>query len=150
MDASRNKKRALLAALLGGVLHFVIIGGLYSYLHGPELFGYSTSTDSFGLFELFNLYIIVGAFLLGAVPAVLLAERRLFTPIVTLFLVIAAILFFSPGGLEPNPRDAGISDFAFYFVLWFVPFTIAILLGGLEYLVRQLLQLENDSHNRGV
>lgn len=147
MDISVNKKRALSAALLGGVLHFVIIGGLYTYLHGPELFGYSTSTDSFGLFELFNLNMIVGAFLLGAIPAVLLVERRLFTPTVTLFVVVAAILFTSPRGLETNPRDVGISDFAFYFVLWFIPLAIAILVGGLEYLIRHLLRLENDSHN---
>lgn len=133
-----NRKRALIAGILGGLLHFVLVGGLYVYLYGPELFGYSTTTNSFAGVGPTTIYVIVGAFVLGALPSFLLAERRLVTPALTVFAFVAGVLLLEPGGLKRAPRAAGPSNLAFYFLLWFVPMVVACLLGGLEELVRHL------------
>jgi len=133
-----NTERTLLAGLVGGLLHLVLVGGLHVYLYGPELFGYSATTNSFARFGPITVYVVVGAFLLGALPAVLLAERRLVTPTLTVLAFVVGVLLLDPGGLERAPRAAGPSNLAFYFLLWFVPAFIAALLGGIEDLVRYL------------
>lgn len=140
-----NARRTLIAGLLGGLLHLVIVGGLAVYLSGPELFGYSTTTNSFTRFGLINLYVVSGGFLLGALPAVLLAERRLVAPVLTIVAFVAGIVLILPGGLEPAWRVAGPSDLAFYFLLWFVPAFVASVLGGIEALVRHLLAAGSPS-----
>lgn len=142
-DVLVDKRRTLLAGLLGGLLHFVIVGGFYIFLHGPELFGYSPSTNTVEVFEIIHIYIIIGAFMLGAVPGVLFAERKLISPAVTIFVVVLGILLLSPGGLEQRPQQVGASNFAFYFTMWIVPLTIALIIGGLEYAVKRLNQLDS-------
>lgn len=134
-----NTQRALIAGVVGGLLHLVLVGGLHVYLHGPELFGYSTRTNSFSRVEPTTVYIVLGAFVLGALPAVLLAERRLVTPALTIVAFVAGIVLLLPQGLEPDWKAAGASNMDFYFHLWFVPLFVAALLGGIEALVRHLL-----------
>jgi hypothetical protein len=135
-----NTERTLLAGVIGGLLHLVVVGGLYVYLYGPELFGYSATTNSFAPFGPTTVYVVVGAFLLGALPAVLLAERRLVTPALTVLAFVAGIVLMLPQGLEPRWKAAGPSDLAFYFLLWFVPLFVACVLGGIEALVRHLTE----------
>lgn len=145
-----SRRQTLIAGVLGGLLHFIVVGGFYVYLYGPELFGYSTTTNSFGLVrsEPFLLFIIFGAFITGAVPAMLLVKWRLVTPPLAIVAVVLGWLLFTPGELEQNWRAAGPPTFAFYFVLWYVWIFIAILLGGLEYLIRHLLRMVDDSPNQ--
>lgn len=145
-----NTERTLIAGALGGLVHFVLVGGLYVYLYGPELFGYSTTTNTFARFEPITIYVILGAFVLGALPAVLLAERRLVTPALTILAFVAGIVLMSPRGLEPRWKAAGPSDLAFYFLLWFVPVFVACLLGGIEELVRHLIAKEPPSDSSPV
>lgn len=145
-----NTRRTLVAGTLGGLLHLVGAGGLTVYLHGPELFGYSTTTGSFARFGLINLYVILGGFLLGALPAVLLAERRLVTPTLTVLAFLVGVLLSSSGGLEPDWRAAGSSDMAFYFFLWYVTAFVASVLGGMEELVRHLVSREPPSDASSV
>lgn len=138
-----NTGRTLVAGTLGGLLHLVLVGGLHVYLYGPELFGYSTATNSFSRVEPTTIYIVFGAFVLGALPAVLLAERRLVTPVLTILAFVAAIVLMLPQGLEPQWKAAGPpSDLTFYFHLWFVPLLVACVLGGIEELVRHLWRRE--------
>lgn len=134
--------RTLAAAIIGGLLHLVGVGGLYVYLYGPELFGYSTTSNSFSRFGPFTLYVLLGAFVLGALPAVLLAERRLVAPALTVLAILAAVLLSTPGGLEQDWRSAGPSNLAFYFLLWIVPAFAATVLGSIEALVRHLTARE--------
>lgn len=140
-----NIERTLLAGTLGGLLHLVGVGRLHVYRYGPELFGFSTATDSFAGFGPINLHVVLGGFLLGALPAVLLAERRLVTPALTIVAFVAAIVLLLPRGLEPDRRAAGPSDLAFYFLLWFVPAFVACVLGGIEELVRHLVARERPA-----
>ena len=107
-----NTERTLLAGLVGGLLHLVLVGGLHVYLYGPELFGYSATTNSFARFGPITVYVVVGAFLLGALPAVLLAERRLVTPTLTVsptksvsfVRIVYSRLAACPGGPYPSYR----------------------------------------------
>lgn len=145
-----NTGRTLIAGMLGGLVHFVVVGGLYVYLYGPGLFGYSTTTNSFARFEPTTVYVILGAFVLGALPAVLLAERRLVTPTLTILAFVAVVLLSTPGGLERAPRAAGPSNLAFYFLLWFVPVFVAAILGGIEQLVRHLMEEASRSDASSV
>lgn len=66
----------LLAGVVDGLVHFAIVGGISVYLYGPSVFGYSPVTNAFHLFNLPQLSVIFGPFILGAVPAVLLVERH--------------------------------------------------------------------------
>jgi hypothetical protein len=145
-----NERRTLIAGCIGGLVHAVVVGGLYVYLHGPELFGYSTATDSFGLFEPFTLYVVVGAFVLGVLPAVLLVDRRLVTPSLAIIVIVAGILLLSPRGLQRRPRAAGPpGNFAFYFIWWFAPLFVATLAGGIEYGARRLRRDESPARSTG-
>lgn len=144
-----NERRTLTAGVIGGLVHAVVVGGLYVYLHGPELFGYSTATNSLGPFEPFTLYVIGGAFVLGVVPAVLLVDRRLVTPSLAIIAIVAGILLLSPRGLQRRPRAAGPPDFAFYFIWWFAPLFVASLAGGIEYGARRLLRDELPARSTG-
>lgn len=76
-----DKKRALIAGIVGGLVHFVVIGGLYTYLRGPILWGYHAYSNSFAAFEPIHIYIFTGTFLLGVLPAILLVEYRLVSPL---------------------------------------------------------------------
>jgi hypothetical protein len=144
-----NERWTLIAAVVGGLVH-VVVGGLYVYLHGPELFGYSTATDSFGLFEPFTLYVVVGGFVLGVVPAVLLVDRRLVTPSLAIIVIVAGILLLTPRGLQRRPRAAGPpGNFAFYFIWWFAPLFVATLAGGIEYGARRLRRDELPARSTG-
>lgn len=145
-----NTGRTLVAGTLGGLLHLVGVGGLTVYLHGPELFGYSTSTNSFSRVDPTTIYIVFGAVVLGALPAVLLSERRLVTPALTIVAFVAALVLMLPQGLEPRWRAAGPSDLAFYFHLWFVPLLVACVLGGIEELVRHLMAKEPPADSPSV
>lgn len=138
-----NRKRALIAGVIGGLVHAIAVGGLNAYLSGPEVFGYSAASNSFGLLEPIHGYILVGTFLLGAVPAVLLVERRLVMPSLTTVATVAVVVLSSSGGLEPHPELAGPSNFDFYFLLWVGPLFIAGVAGGLEYGVRRLLSSDS-------
>jgi hypothetical protein len=146
-DRIVSKRRTLITGVLGGVIHFIVIGGFYVYLYGPELFGYSTATNSFGLVrsEPFLLFIIFGASVIGFVPAVLWVEWRLVTPTLAVVGVVLVWLLVFPMELERNWRAAGPPTFAFYFVFWFVPVSIAGLAGGIEYLARYLIRKENTT-----
>lgn len=145
-----NTERAVVAGTLGGLLHLVGVGGLYVYRYGPELVGYSTTANSFSRFGPFTLYVLLGAFVLGALPAVLLVERRLVTPALTVLAILSAVLLSTPGGLERAPRAAGPGNLAFYFALWIVPAFVASVLGGIEELVRHLLAREPPADSSGT
>ena len=145
-----NDRRTLIAAGIGGLVHAAVVGGLYVYLHGPELFGYSTATNSFGPFEPFTLYISIGAVVLGVVPAVLLVDRRLVTPSLAIIVIVAGILLLSPRGLQRRPRAAGPPGyFAFYFIMWFAPLIVASLAGGIEYGARRLRRADVPARSTG-
>lgn len=133
-----SRRRLLAAGIVGGLVHFVVIGGLYAYLRGPELFGYSTATNSFSMFEVTHLYILLGAFLPGAVPGVLLVERRLVVPTVTIGVIAISTLWMSPLGLERASYEGPLGPFGFYFAFWFAPLIVATVMGGIEYAMRQL------------
>jgi hypothetical protein len=135
-----NRKRTPIAGVLGGLVHFAIVGGLYAYLRGPELFGYSTYANSFfGLSDPVRIYVLLGAILLGAVPVLMWVEHRLVTPTVTIVAIVVSILLFSPAGLERATGHGGpLSMFGFYFMFWFAPLIVATVVGGLEYGARQL------------
>lgn len=141
-------KRALLVGVLGGLIHSLVIGGLYIYLHGPELFGYSPSSNTVEVFELIHIYMITGSFILGAVPAVLYVERQLISPIVTLLVFVIGLLLSSPGGLEPGAGQSGATNFAFYFSLWIIPLSIAGLIGGVEYTAKLLIHTDTNHQSQ--
>lgn len=145
-----NTERTLLAGVLGGLLHLSLVGGLYVYLYGPELFGYSAATHSFSRVGPTTFYVVVGAFVLGALPAVLLAERRLVTPALTVLAFVLGVLLLEPGGLRRAPRAAGPSNLGFYFLLWLVPAFVAALFGGIEALVRHLKRDASPSDSSSV
>jgi hypothetical protein len=140
-----NRKRTLIAGVVGGLVHLAIVGGISVYLYGPVIFGYSTPTNSFALFDPAHVSIVFGSFVLGAVPAVLLVEYRLVTPPVTIAVMVAGLLLFQPGGLERqlNPQLPPI--IAFYFLFWVGPLFVACIAGGLEYGVRRLLSSERSA-----
>lgn len=125
-----NVKKLAGAGLLGGLLHLVIAGGVYVYFFGGPLYGFERITDVG-----FTVNVWVGAILLGAIPAILFVHKQLVTPGLTVgAIAVAAFLWSSPG--PESAQLAGASDFAFYFIFWFVPLAIAIIIGGAEYLLR--------------
>jgi hypothetical protein len=140
-------RQPLLAGVVGGLVHAVAVGGLNAYLSGPEVFGYSPAANSFGLFEPIHAFILVGTFLLGAVPAVLLVERRLVTPSLTIVAIAAVVALSLPGTLEPHPELAGPSNFDFYFLFWVGPLFVACVAGGVEHLARR--PFRNDPIGNG-
>lgn len=145
-----NRKRALIAGVIGGLVHFVVVGGISVYLYGPVIFGYSTATNSFAMFDPAHVSIVFGSFVLGAVPAVLLVEYRLVTPPVTIAALVAGILLLQPGGLERqlNPQLPPI--IAFYFLFWVGPLFIACFAGGIEHLIRRLRRKNSTGNGRST
>lgn len=123
-------KEIAAAGLLGGLVHAIVAGGLHNYFFGGGLFGLDDPSIT-----LFSVYVICGALLLGAVPAVLFVHRRLVTPGVTVgTIALVALLSSSPG--PESARAAGPSNFAFYFIWWLAPLAIALVVGGVEHLLR--------------
>lgn len=149
-DILVDRKRALIAGVGGGLVHFAIVGGISVYLYGLSVFGYSPATNAFHLFDLPQLSVIFGSFILGAIPAVLLVERRLVTPSVVIGTIVASILLVEPGALERtlNPQLPTLLEF--YFLFWFAPLFVACVAGGVEYFARRLLRDESDENGRNT
>lgn len=125
-----NVKKLAVAGLLGGLFHVVIVGGLYVHFLGWPSYSFASVYATLG-----TIYVYGGALLPGAVPAVLYVQKQLVIPGVTVGAIAIAALLSSPTGSK-SAQLAGASDFAFYFIFWFVPLAIAIIIGGAEYLLR--------------
>lgn len=78
------------------------------------------------------MWTLVGLFLLGSVPVYLLLRYSLVLPAAVLLLDLVVVV---RAELRPTPGD----PLGFQFIAWFLPFGVALLAGGVEYLVRSYL-----------
>jgi hypothetical protein len=119
-------------AVLGGLVHLILVGGIYLYKSGTNLL----STIDFGTLAdvAFTLNGILGAFLIGAIPVYISSKYRLTFPILVTILIAVGIIITTPD----DPNAAGPSDFAFYFIFWIVPVVLTLISGGVEVLVRHV------------
>jgi hypothetical protein len=105
----------------------VVSAGVYAGEIGTQIVGKF-------LTDLHLLYVIIGGFLLGALPGYLLAQKRLITPLVSgvffFHLVIGKWLYGSPG--VENTAE----HFYVYRSLWPVIAVFLIGIGTVEYVAR--------------
>lgn len=128
--------------ILGGIVHIIAIGIPYLYFFGLQLISFDNLYTS-----LMSIYVIVGVFLLGAVPAALLSYNKLVSPSLIIGFFSVTIFIFSWNG-ENNAQLAGPSNIDFYFMFWFVPLLIALIIGGVEYGLRKLITSEDETYAR--
>jgi len=87
-----------------------------------------------------TLWMFVGGLILGAIPLFLFFRWKLATP-----LLIVSGLFLAGGvrmtweysslnGAIPDPTFNALEGYLFF---WFIPLTIAILIGSMEYFIRK-------------
>jgi len=123
--------RNYVRAVLGGLTHLTLIGGIYLYKSGNTLFSiieFRTLADA-----AFTLNGILGAFLIGAIPVYISSKYRVAFPTLLMILIAVGIVTTTPA----DPNAAGPTDFAFYFIFWIVPVVLALIIGGVEVLVRR-------------
>lgn len=123
-----SRQKCAVAGLLGGLAHVLIAGGSYVYFFGGPLYSFEGLDATVATISGYG-----GAVLLGALPAVLFVHKRLVTPgfTVTVIAVAAVVSSLSGPGSPQFP-----TDFAWYFMGWFVPLSIAIGIGVIEELLR--------------
>jgi MFS-type transporter involved in bile tolerance (Atg22 family) len=118
-------------AVLGGITHLALVGGIYLYKSGTDI---SSTVDVGTLAGIaFTLNGILGGFLIGAIPVYVSSRYRLGSPIVVMILIAVGVVIITPY----DPNAAGPSDLAFYFVFWIVPVVVTLISGGVEVLVRR-------------
>lgn len=114
-----------IAAPIGGFIHLIIFGGLYLLLFGNQLIDFGG-----GFWDVvWSLNIIFGAIMLGAIPTYLLVKYELVAPIPVIIIIALITITSSPIG----GNISGPPDFAFYFIFWFVPLGLSIIIGVFEY-----------------
>lgn len=130
----RLSDRSVEYAAIAGLGHLLLVVAVSAWL------GFSLRTFQGGLEgTLLLVAILVGAVLMGAVPAVLFSEKRLVTPA----LVVAALFAWSVYGswrLVFGPSShltpVGPTPFGWYSLAWFVVLAVALAAGVLEVAVR--------------
>ncbi|ADD04856.1 uncharacterized protein Nmag_1276 [Natrialba magadii ATCC 43099] len=131
--------RTIAIGVAGGVLHAVVVRAIYASVRHAPIWDGSVILEPIVLLAV--SYILVGQLLVGAVTAVMLVRHRLVTPLVALTALFSWLSYRTWLSLEATRElgaTPGISPQpdALYVALWFVPLTIALVLGGLEYLLR--------------
>ncbi|ELZ01539.1 hypothetical protein C482_07184 [Natrialba chahannaoensis JCM 10990] len=131
--------RTIAIGVAGGILHAVVVRAIYTYVRHASIWDGSVVLEPFVLFVV--SYLLFGQLLVGAVTAVMLVRYRLLTPVLGLTALFSWLSYRTWLSLEATRElgaTSGISPQpdALYVALWFVPLTIALVLGGLEYLLR--------------
>ena len=128
--------RTLAATLFAGVLHTAVSALLWTW------FDFTTRVAGN---ELFLTYVAVGAFLLGALPAVAVASARLVTPVlvVTVSFLLSAYGTWSLVASGLTPVDP--TPFGWYLLGWPVVVGGVLLVGAGEYGLRRHRQRPNTA-----
>jgi hypothetical protein len=128
--------RTLVVPLLAGLLHATVAALLWTW------FDFTTRVAGN---ELFVTYVAVGAFLLGALPAVAVARARLLAPalVVEALFVLSAYGTWSLVAAGLTPVDP--TPFGWYLLGWPVVAVGALLVGGGEYGLRRYRQRPNTA-----
>lgn len=118
---------SLFQGSMGGMLHAGVAVVLWDY------FGFDNLGELLLAKPLTGLYILVGMFVLGFVPALCYAGRRFIAPAV----VVGGLLLLSTAaswvsGTVRAPAGTP-TPFGFYILLWIGVVALAGVLGGIEY-----------------
>lgn len=127
-------------ALAGGICHLlsVVIGAWIIDRTAERTVRIAPSQ----LTEPWVVWIVIGAFVVGAVPALLFATQRLVLPAVTILGLLAGSVYATWADYRETIAtggEIGISPrpFTFYILLWVLPLGAALCAGLVEYVFRQ-------------
>lgn len=127
---------------IGGIGYALIALWVYAAIRGIPFGGLFTLSRPDGI--VVAAYVCFGLVLLGGIPLVLLYRGRLVTPLAALVVLFSWASYETWRSLEAARAvgaDPGVSlrpDSAF-FLFWFLPLGIVLLLGGVEYALRTAL-----------
>lgn len=133
--ADSISRRTVFASLAAGIGHLLAVV-LVAEAAGDAVFGIATELFDAQPVEYAMLaLVVIGLVALGAVPALLFARWRLRlpAPVVAVGFALATVRTWRYVQETTFPA-ASPSPMITYAVLWFVPFALALVAGGLEYL----------------
>lgn len=134
LDLSR---RTATFGLVGGVVHLLLVTAVLAWLGRVErLAVYFFTPDATIVFWAYAT--LLGAFLVGFVPVVVLLRDRLVVPAVFVGATFLYAVYGTWAALQPGPAWVGPLPITGYLLLWFVVLPAALLAGGVERAVRRI------------
>ncbi|WP_018256973.1 hypothetical protein [Halomicrobium katesii] len=124
-------RRSVALAAVGGISHLALVAALWLW------FGFTTRVADN---EAFLVYTTLGAVALGAVPTLLIAARRLASPLVVVGgtgLATAAQTWLVYVAPQTPPAPVGPTPFGWYLVGWPVVAAVALAGGATEHRLRR-------------
>lgn len=120
-------RTSIIGGLIGGLVHTGVAVFLWQY------FGFDNLWELITIKPLIGMYILLGMFVLGFVPAIAYVGQKFMSPA----LVVGGLLLLSGiGSWMAGPvraPSAVPTPFGFYVLLWFGVVALAGLTGGFEY-----------------
>lgn len=120
-------RMSVLGGVVGGFIHTAVAVFLWNY------FGFDSLLEMLSIKPLNGLYVMLGMFVLGFVPAMFYVGQRFISPTI----VVAGFLLLSGiGSWVAGPVRAplgGPTPFALYILLWVGVVALAGVIGGIEY-----------------
>lgn len=125
-----TSRRTLRYALFGGIIHLSVAGFFCFYFNSvPQV-------------DLILPYLVIGAVVLGVLPAILLETKRLVTPSLVVAGTLVASVYFERFSfviqdylllLPRRPIGLPYKPFQLYLLGWVIVATVALIVGGGEY-----------------